>query len=133
MPFPAANSPGLSRSYALPRVALLQLARDHLPFILAALDRLRDNPDTTATALDGPIAQLVKEKGGLFDDVVAVGLSLPVSQVASMGPVSRELFFTCIRVGAALVPLNWRLAPSGAERNSSAFPVVAGCRRGAIP
>lgn len=75
------------------------------PDRLALVDRSRGTRQTYAdvdSACDR-WASLLRENG--------IGRGQRVAVIAGNRHEVAELFFACIRVGAALVPLNWRLAP----------------------
>ncbi len=75
------------------------------PDRIALVDRARDVRRTYAEfdAACDKWASLLREKG--------IGPGQRVAVIAGNRHEVAELFFGCIRVGAALVPLNWRLAP----------------------
>ncbi len=79
--------------------------RDVAPDRIALIDRRR-NTRQTYRELDAACDQwaaLLRERNVGRGDRVAI--------VAGNRHEVAELFFACMRVGAALVPLNWRLAP----------------------
>ena len=90
--FPGFNDPLRHwRSLAGDRVALIERAKD-IRLTYSDLD----------TACDRWAAFLRENRVGLGDRVAVIAGNR--AEVA-------ELFFACTRIGAALVPLNWRLAP----------------------
>ena len=76
------------------------------PDRIALVDRARGTRQTYAEfdAASDRWASLLRDKG--------IGRGQRVAVVAGNRHDVAELFFGCIRVGAALVPLNWRLAPA---------------------
>lgn len=79
--------------------------RDIAPARIALVDRSRDSRQSYAE-LDASCdrwASVLREAGVEKGDRVAV--------VAGNRAEVAQLFFACTRIGAALVPLNWRLAP----------------------
>ena len=79
--------------------------RSLAPSRLALIDRARDSRLTYAefdAAADRWAAILESKRIGRGDRVAVISGNRP--EIA-------ELFYACTRVGAALVPLNWRLAP----------------------
>jgi fatty-acyl-CoA synthase len=86
------------------------------PQRLALVDRARDQRFTYAeldAMSDAWRAQLVS---------LGVGRGDRVATLAGNRAAQPALLYACIRLGAALVPLNWRLAPSLASRASASSP-----------
>jgi fatty-acyl-CoA synthase len=90
--FPKFNDPLRHwRSLAPDRVALVEIARD-IRLTYAQFDAACDK-----------WATFLEENGARRGDRIAV--------IAGNRVEVAELFYACTRIGAALVPLNWRLAP----------------------